>query len=98
MATITTSYFTIPKSVEWVDETRESIASRMAELPVNEFVGIGADETADKLFKALNEWDEPMLKAVLRAYPLKRIEALGLKGCTLLSQGDAFKSGTYGGI
>ena len=40
-----------------LDETNESVAVRMDELPVSEFVGIGVDEAADKLFKALNEWE-----------------------------------------
>ena len=70
----------------------------MDELPVNEYVGIGVNEAVGKLFKALNEWNEPELKVVLRAYPLKRIEAGGFKGCKLISQGNAFKSGTYRGV
>lgn len=96
--TIPALSFAIPESIEWLDETSESIAVRMDELPVNEYVGIGVNEAVGKLFKALNEWNEPELKVVLRAYPLKRIEAGGFKGCKLISQGNAFKSGTYGGV
>jgi hypothetical protein len=96
--TIPALSFAIPENIEWLDETSESVAVRMDELPVSEFVGIGVDEATDKLFKALNEWDEPRLKVIFRAYPLKRIEAGGFKGCKLISQGNTFKSGTYGGI
>jgi len=92
------STFTLPTNVEWLDETRAAIAARVAELPMSEFAGISAEAAVEKLFKALNEWDEPMLKVILRAYPLKRIEARGLKGCKLIKKGETFKSGTYGGV
>lgn len=97
-AAITESTFTLPANVEWLDSTRESMVRRAAELPVSEFVGIGPEEASDKLFEALNEWDEPMLKVILRIYPLHRLEADGFKGCTLLKKGKAFQSGTYGGV
>ena len=97
-AAITESTFTLPMSVEWLDNTSESVARRAAELPLGEFVGISADEAVEKLFLALKEWDEPLLKVILRSYPLNRLEARGFKGCALVKKGDSFKSGTYGGV
>ena len=97
-AAVTESAFTLPANVEWLDSTREYMARRAAELPVGEFVGISPEEAVDKLFHALNEWDEPMLKVILHIYPLHRLEARGFKGCTLTKMGNAFKSGTYGGV
>ncbi|MBR5699823.1 MAG: hypothetical protein IKX37_01880 [Bacteroidales bacterium] len=97
-AAVSESTFALPVNVEWLDDTKETIARRATELPVTEFVGIGPEEAVDKLFKALKEWDEPMLKVILRIYPLSRLEAGGFKGCTLLKKGDAFQSGTYGGV
>lgn len=97
-AAITESTFAFPANFEWLDRTRESIARRATELPVSEFVGIGPEEAVDKLFKALNEWEEPMLKVILQVYPLHRLEADGYKGCTLLKKGKSFQSGTYGGV
>ena len=95
---VSESAFALPLNIEWLDDTRESIAQRATDLPVSEFVGIGPEEAVDKLFKALDEWNEPMLKVILRIYPLRRLEARGFKGCTLLKKGDAFQSGTYGGV
>ena len=95
---ITESTFALPMNVEWLDHTRKALAGLAAELPMGEFAGIGAEEAVEKLFKALHDWDEPMLKAVLRAYPLKRIEAKGFKGCTLVRRGESFRSGSYVGV
>ena len=97
-AAITESAFTLPVNVEWLDSTRESMARIATELPMSEFVGISPEEAIDKLFQALDEWDEPKLKVILRIYPLLRLEARGFKGCTLIKKGNAFKSGTYGGV
>ena len=95
---ITESTFALPMNVEWLDHTRKALAGLATELPMGEFAGIGAEEAVEKLFKALHDWDEPMLKAVLRAYPLKRIEAKGFKGCTLVKRGESFRSGSYAGV
>ena len=95
---ITESTFALPMNVEWLDHTRKALAGLATELPMGEFAGIGAEEAVEKLFKALHDWDEPMLKAVLRAYPLKRIEAKGFKGCTLVRRGESFRSGSYVGV
>lgn len=97
-AAMSESTFALPGNVEWLDSTRESMARRATELPVSEFVGIGPEEAVDKLFQALNEWEEPLLKVILQAYPLHRLEARGFRGCTLLKKGKPFQSGTYGGV
>ena len=97
-AAITESTFTLPGNVEWLDSTRDFSARRAAELPVSEFVGISPEEAVDKLFQALNEWDEPLLEVIFRGYPLHRLETSGFRGCTLDKRGNAFKSGTYGGV
>ena len=97
-AAIRESAFALPANIEWMDDTREAIAQRARELPMSEFVGIGPEEAVDKLFQALDEWDEPMLKVILRIYPLHRLEAKGFKGCSLIKKGEAFQSGTYGGV
>ncbi len=92
------STFTLPANVEWTDHTRQAVAARARTLPLGELTGISADQAVEKLFKAFNEWDEPMLEAILPSYPLKQLEAKGFKGCVLIRKGEAFKSGTYGGL
>ena len=90
--------FTLPANVEWTDHTRQALAAMAIELPIGELAGISAEQAVEKLFKAFNEWDEPMLKAILPAYQLKNLEERGYKGCKLIRKGAAFKSGTYGGL
>lgn len=93
-----TSTFTLPANIEWTDHTRQAVAARARTLPLGELTGISADQAVEKLFKAFNEWDELMLEAILPSYPLKQLEAKGFKGCVLIRKGEAFKSGTYGGL
>ena len=97
-AIITESSFAHPENFEWIDNTSEAIARRAAELPVDEFVGISAGEAVEKLFAAFNAWDEPRLKVILHSYSLKHLEKRGFRGSTLIKRGEAFQSGTYGGV
>ena len=79
--------------------TRKEGMERFAtEFPVGEFVGISAEDAVSKLAEALKSWDEQKLKAILRGYPLKRLEAAGYKGCEVTITGAAFRSGVYGGL
>lgn len=64
---------------------------------VDSFVGITPEEAAEKMFKALNTWDEPALKVAFCQYDLDLL-AKYYKGCTLISLKPAHKSGKYAGV
>ena len=97
-ANFTESDLTAPASIEWLDQTKEGIARMEKELPVEEFVGIRAEEAVEKLAKAFKTWDEPMLKVILNGYPLTHLKSNGYNGCELTVTGKTFKSGTYKGV
>ena len=89
--------FDVPEGVRWTDNTREGILKAAEDLPIAEFSGLSADETVKKMFAAMNEWDEDLLKVVLRGVDLAAISK-AYKGCTLVECDSAFKSGTYAGV
>lgn len=89
--------FDVPEGIRWTDNTREGILKAAEDLPIAEFSGLSADETVKKMFAAMNEWDEDLLKVVLRGVDLAAISK-AYKGCTLVECDSAFKSGTYAGV
>ena len=89
--------FDVPEGIRWTDNTREGILKAAEDLQIAEFSGLSADETVKKMFAAMNEWDEDLLKVVLRGVDLAAISK-AYKGCTLVECDSAFKSGTYAGV
>ena len=89
--------FDVPEGIRWTDNTREGILKAAEDLPIAEFSGLSADETVKKMFAAMNEWDEDLLKVVLRGVDLAAMSK-AYKGCTLVECDSAFKSGTYAGV
>ena len=96
-ATLTESDFVLPATIEWIDETAAYIAEMANTLPVDQFIGISSEKAAEKLFEAMKTWDEASLKVVMRTYPLTKMMEK-YKGCSLIEQGKAFKSGLYEGV
>lgn len=82
--------FAAPEAtIEWLDLTQPVGGSR--------FAGITPEETARKLFAAMQSWNEEVLSEVLAYYPLDRMRQ-HYGGCRLIETGEHFRSGNYCGV
>lgn len=87
----------IPENIEWIDMTAEGKAALSDSLSWDEFTGISAEVAVEKLFKALNTGDMAKLRVILSNSSIPTILEK-YRGCSLISTGSSFMSGTYSGV
>lgn len=83
--------FARPEGISWTD-LRDPLPK--GEL---QFAGITPEQAAEKMFAAMQSWDEGVLKEILACYPLDLMkQAYG--GCRLVAHKKHFRSGQYPGV
>lgn len=96
-AAIAESDLEVPENIEWIDMTAEGKASLSDSLPWDEFTNISAEAAVEKMFMALNTGDMAQLRVILSTSSIPKILEK-YRGCSLISTGSSFKSGTYNGV
>ncbi len=96
-ATITEADMLVPENIEWIDMTAEGRAVMADSLPWDEFSNISAEAAVEKMFRALNTGDMARLRVILSNSSIPNILEK-YRGCSAISIGTSFKSGTYNGV
>ena len=96
-ATIVEADMLVPENMEWIDMTAEGRAAMADSLPWDEFSNISAEAAVEKMFRALNTSDMARLRVILSNSSIPNILEK-YRGCSAISIGTSFKSGTYNGV